>query len=134
MSGVVTASLLPVRPVRRHDEEKLQRDVVQFLRWSLPADAEFFAVPNGGQRHEVVAKKLVPQGVRRGIPDIALVWRGHAYFIELKTPKGGLTAVQRQMHKKLAWCGAQIAVCREVPEVEAWLRGLGMPLRARVTA
>ena len=119
---------------RRHDEEDLQRDVVQFLRWALPDDAVAYHVPNGGPRHTKVAQRLVGQGLRAGIPDIAIVWCGRALFIELKTRTGVLSASQKQMHKKLTYCGAAVMVCRSQGDVEAGLRECGVPLRASVMA
>jgi hypothetical protein len=135
MTGIVTASLpLEMRPVRRHDEEDLQRQVCQYLRWSLPADAEFFAVPNGGKRHSKAAARLVGQGVRAGLPDLCVVYRGSTIFIELKTARGVLSEAQRQMHRKLGYCGCTVLVCRSLEGVECALRELGVPLRAGVMA
>lgn len=51
-----------------------------------------FAVPNGGLRNAIVAKKLKGQGVRAGVPDLFfLVQRGqfHGLVIEMKREKGG---------------------------------------------
>jgi hypothetical protein len=133
--SVVTASLpLDVRTVRRHDEDDLQRSVVQFLRWSLPADAEYFAIPNGGKRHSKAAARLVGQGVRAGIPDLCVVHRSRAIFIELKTAHGVLSTVQRQMRRKLEYAGCTVLVCKSVANVECGLRECGVHLRAGVMA
>jgi hypothetical protein len=133
MTGIVTASLpLDVRTVRRHLEDDLQRDVCQYLRWSLPADAEYYAVPNGGKRHSKAAARLVGQGVRAGLPDLCVVYRGTTIFIELKTARGVLSEAQRQMHRKLGYCGCTVLVCRSVEGVECSLRELGLPLRASI--
>jgi hypothetical protein len=133
MTGIVTASLLPERaPGRRHDEDDFQRDVCQYLRWSLPSDAEYYAVPNGGKRHSKAAARLVGQGVRAGLPDLCVVYRGSTIFIELKTARGVLSEAQRQMHRKLGYCGCTVLVCRTLACVESSLRELGVPLRGSV--
>jgi hypothetical protein len=133
MTGVVTASLLPERrAVRRHDEDTFQKQVCQYLRWSLPADALYFAIPNGSQRHSKAAARLVGQGVRAGIPDLCVVYRGRAIFIELKTARGVLSEAQRQMHRKLGYCGCTVLVSRSLEGVETSLRELGLPLRGSV--
>jgi hypothetical protein len=125
--------LLPdVRKPRAHLEDDLQRQVCQYLRWSLPADAEFFAVPNGGKRHSKAAARLVGQGVRAGLPDLCVVYRGATIFIELKTARGVLSEAQRQMHRKLGYCGCTVLVCRSLGGVECSLRELGLPLRGSV--
>jgi VRR-NUC domain-containing protein len=132
MSGIATASLLPDPPKRRADEESLHRQVVRFLQWALPADATFYHPANGGLRSKVAAARMVGLGVRAGIPDLAIVWKGRALFIELKAPKGGLSAHQRQMINRLIYCGAEVMVCKTLEGVECALRELGVPLRASV--
>jgi hypothetical protein len=139
VSGVITSGLLPDPPRRGHPEDDLQRSVVQFLRVALPDDAIAYAVPNGGQRHSKAAARLVGLGVRAGIPDLAIVWRGHAIFVELKAAGrtgrtgGSLSAVQRQMIDKLHVCGADVVVCKTLECVEGSLREMGVPLRASCT-
>lgn len=54
-------------------------------RWLL-----LFAIPNGGERGEAQAARLVAAGVKRGVPDIFLptaMGGYHGLFIELKKPK-----------------------------------------------
>src|SRR5262249_31671880 len=89
--SIVTASLWPEPPGRQHPEDDVQRGFVRLLRWSLPADAEFYAVPNGGKRHAREAARMVGLGVRAGIPDIALVHQGRALFVEVKAAQGVLS-------------------------------------------
>jgi len=133
--SVTTASLLPAdKPARRQDEDKFHRQVVSYLRWSLPADADFKHTPNGGLRSKTAAKKLVPLGTKAGHPDLDLCWRGKVFSIELKTPKGALSAIQKQRHRKLEHCGWPVYVCRDLDEVEAVLRQVGVPLLAKVAA
>lgn len=136
MNYFATGELLPAedKPKRRNDEEKLQRDVVQFLRLAAPFDLFWFAVPNGGLRHRKVASKLVGQGLRAGVPDICCVHAGRAILIELKTPRGALSAMQKQVHAKLHCAGAVVLVCRSVEGVQNSLMELGVPLQARVAA
>lgn len=134
MSGVVTASLLPERVRRRHDEDDLQRAVVKFLRWSLPDNATFFHIPNGGQRHKRAAARLVGLGVRAGMPDLAIIADGRPLFIELKADAGRVSPAQMQMAMKLIYCGAEVLVCRSVEDVEHALSEAGVCLRGRVAA
>jgi hypothetical protein len=117
-------------PPRLHPEDDLQRAVVEYLRWALPDDALAFHIPNGGLRHKRAAARLAGLGLRAGMPDLCVVWRGLVLFIELKAPRGVLSAVQRQMKKRLEYCGCPIWVCRTVSQVEIVLRDFGLPLRA----
>jgi hypothetical protein len=134
MSGIATASLLPEPPRRRHEEDDLQRSIVQFLRWALPTNAFYFHIPNGGQRHTKAAQRLVPLGVRAGVPDLCIVYAGSPIFIELKAKTGALSAVQRQVIDKLRLCGAEVLICRSLSCVETALLELGVPLKASVAA
>jgi rhodanese-related sulfurtransferase len=134
MSGIATATLWQeTKRPRRHDEDDLQRAVFKYLRWSLPADGEVIAIPNGGQRHSKAAARLAGLGVRPGAPDLWVGWRRNTFWIELKTPIGQVSEVQRQMHTKLTHCGFPVLVCRSVAGVENSLRELGVPLRGSCT-
>jgi hypothetical protein len=70
-------------------------------------------------------------GVKAGVPDIEIVHRGRAYFIELKREKGGRTSdAQKFVHAELAAAGCEApAICKTLEEVKAALDGWGIPLR-----
>lgn len=58
-----------------------------------------FAIPNGGLRNVIVAKKLKAEGVKAGVADLFLAMpsnKYHGLFIEMKKEKGG---VQSQAQK-----------------------------------
>ena len=132
MSGVVTATLWAPLPVpRKRDEEALQAAVIAYLDLALPADAIAHHSPNEGKRTRRAAGTLKRSGTRAGWPDIQIIHRGWPdIFIELKTPRGGLSPVQRAMHDKLRYCGCTVLLCRSAECVETSLLELGMPLRA----
>ena len=59
---------------------------MQCKKWKVP-ECLLFAVPNGGHRNIITAKKLKDEGVRAGVPDLFLaVPRGiwHGLFVEMK--------------------------------------------------
>lgn len=132
MSAVVTASLFPDDVGRQHEEDDLQRTVVRFLRVSLPPDACVFHVPNGGLRSKKEAGRMQGLGVLAGVPDLLILWRGRALFVELKAKRGVLSAQQRTMHQLLVYCGCEVLVARSLDAVADWLRSFQMPLRGRV--
>lgn len=117
---------------RNNAEEVLQRSVMQFLTVALPPDAVAYAVPNGGLRSPREAARMKGMGVVAGIPDIAIVFRGRSFFIELKAKRGVMSAAQKEMQRKLLYCGAVVCLCRSVDDVEALLREACIPLRASV--
>lgn len=119
---------------RRHDEDELQHAVCLFLAVALPSDATYFAVPNGGKRHAREAARMKGLGLRAGVPDLIVIHRGRALFLELKTKRGVMSAAQKAMQQLLIYSGATVVVCRRVDDVERALRDAGLPLRATVMA
>ena len=132
--SIATATLLPSPAPRQQHEARLQRAVDQFLSISLPDDALHFAIPNGLMRSKKAAARAKGEGVRAGIPDLCVIHRGRALFIELKAGAGRVSAAQRAMAMKLIYCGAEVMVCRSVEDVEAQLREACVHLRASVAA
>lgn len=76
-----------------------------------------FAIPNGGQRNIVTAKKLRAEGVRSGIPDWCLPIPMGGYtglWIEFKHGKNKLTTEQRRYIELLEKAGHCVDVCYTV--------------------
>ena len=126
--------LLPRAP-RRHEEDDLQRDVFRFLDLALPPeDGVAYAIPNGGKRSKKEAARMKGLGVRAGMPDIGICYRGRALYVELKAPRGVMSAAQKDMARRLTYCGAPVLLVRSVPELEALLREACVRLRGSVAA
>ena len=133
-SAVATASLLPSPAPRRHEEADIQHAVMQYLGWALPADAIAHHSPGEGKRTKRAQAELKRSGYNPGWPDVLVIHQGRCFFIELKAAKGIVSAAQRAMMAKLYYCGCEVLICRGVPEVQAALQHLGVPLRALVAA
>ncbi|HKW23535.1 MAG TPA: hypothetical protein VJO13_19290, partial [Ktedonobacterales bacterium] len=85
MSGVVTATLLPkVRKQRQEPEKLLQHSVMQFLDTALPVGAIAHHSPGEGMRSLRAQRDLKRSGHQKGWPDVEIIYKGRAYFIELK--------------------------------------------------
>jgi len=131
--GVVTSSVIGRQIARRrHDEEDLQKAVCHFLSLALPPDALYFAVPNGGLRSPKVAARLRATGTRAGVPDLCVIFRGHALFLELKAAHGTMSAAQKEMARRLVYCGADVMLIRSLEDCERALREACVPLRGAV--
>lgn len=122
-------------------EQNLQQQVVRVLDAILPPPPDgpvLFApdagVQAGGKHAARIGGIRKSMGVRAGIPDLCLVWRGRAVFVELKTEKGRLSPAQREMHWALTLAGAAVTTCRSVDEVVEFIETLGIPTRGRVAA
>lgn len=83
-------------PPTEHAE---QVKIIQWFDRQYPkGDVRLFAVPNGGQRHPAVAKKLKDEGVRKGVPDLMLLAPRGGYaglVIELKRIKWSATTTEQ---------------------------------------
>lgn len=130
--SITTASLLPELPKRNQHELELSKAVAVFLRFCLVDDAFWFHVPNGGKRQDAIARQLAAMGTKAGVPDLCLLYRGKAHFIELKIDAGYLSAIQKQVHQMINRSGCRVAVCRSIGDVEAALTSWGIPLRGEV--
>ena len=101
-------------------DDREHREQVALVEWAAlitprcPALALLFAVPNGSERHPVVAAKLKAEGVRPGVPDLWLpVARGgfHGLVIELKAPGGRTSPDQDWWLHELSAAGWHVMVC-----------------------
>jgi hypothetical protein len=111
----------------RRTEGRIQETVMNILDLMLPADALAMVVP-GGDRQKTRAP-----GYKSGTPDIIVVWRGKAFFIELKSATGALSRSQKEFHVPLAATGCPIAVCRNEFQVIQFLQGHGIEMRGSLS-
>ena len=81
-----------------HEEQVALMRLVEMHKGRWPELGMLFAVPNGGNRNIVTAKKLKAEGVKRGVPDLCLpVPRNgyHGLFVEMKKQKGGTVSKEQ---------------------------------------
>lgn len=137
-------------------EEKLQRQLVEYLRTALPKPWIVFHIPNGGGRSKAEAGILKAMGVLAGMPDLLVIGpvgtlsaayggHGNAIAIELKAPprrlkRGGVSKAQpsvsdaqRAVIAQLGACGVPTLIVRDLDEAVRALTALGVPLRGRAT-
>lgn len=118
----------------RTPEEALQEAVMQYLDACLPPDAVAWHTPNGRQVSAITRKIGKAMGVKAGIPDVLILFRGKLIALELKAGRGDETAEQQLMARELTYCGAVVGpVCRSLDEVVAFV-GQILPLRGRLSA
>lgn len=90
---------------RRNTTPTEHAEQVALMRWASMASGQMpelrllYAIPNGGMRNVVVARKLKAEGVRSGVPDLCLpVPRGTfcGMYIELKRRKGATVSDEQK--------------------------------------
>ncbi len=114
---------------RNRPEEAFQRAVASYLDLALPRDAVWFHPPNGGARSKAEAGIFKAMGVKPGVPDIIVIYRGRVVAIELKSEKGQLSPAQKLMQAQLTAAGSLVYTATRIEEVESFLRVV-IPLRA----
>lgn len=103
--------------MRNQEEHKLQVSICRYL--DLTEKFPFFAIPNGGARHVLVAVKLKMEGVKRGVADMFWMisndnWNG--IFVEVKTKKGIKSEYQREFEREALKHGYYYAVVRSIED------------------
>ena len=110
----------------RRPEDRLQAQVIEFLRLSLPRHV-VFAVPNGGTRNVREAVNLKRCGVLAGMPDVGILGdEGRSWWIELKSATGRLSKPQRAMLDTLRVMGVPVGLARSLEDVQALLTTWGL--------
>lgn len=112
-------------------EEAIQTQAADYLDRFLPDDALFWHTPNGGLRNKIVAAKLKAQGVKPGVPDICILWRGHLTFVEIKPPGGYASDAQRAFRDRATAQGVGWYLCRSLDQVAEVCEQL-YPMKARL--
>ena len=70
-------------------------------------------------RHPRQIRNRAEQGTLVGFPDLCVLGPdGLVVWLEVKSPKGRVTAVQRQVHKHMAKLGHTVHVVRNWPDVK----------------
>lgn len=111
-------------------ELELHRSVAEFLDWILMPPALWTTIPAGWTAmNKGAAGRLKACGLKAGLPDLMVFYNGLAIGIELKTDKGIVSAIQREMFNKLQAAGVTVSICRSVDDVEETLRTYSIPMR-----
>ncbi|GAB2619995.1 VRR-NUC domain-containing protein [Novilysobacter erysipheiresistens] len=98
-----------------HAEAVALMKVVKLHEAKHPPLRLLFAVPNGGDRHKIVAAKMKAEGVKPGVPDYLLPVSSPGYLglaVELKSRTGYASKEQKQWIADLRAAGWKAEVCR----------------------
>jgi sporulation protein YlmC with PRC-barrel domain len=110
----------------RRPEQTLQRTILSFIHAQYPR-ALVFHVPNGGKRGKIEAAIMKSLGVRAGVADLCLHWRGgHTGYLELKSEKGRLSQHQKQFANECAALDIPWACVKSIDEIQSVLKSWGV--------
>ena len=111
-------------------EGELHRTVAELLDWVLLPPAMYTTFPAGwGELNKATAGRLKACGLKMGMPDILVFYRGMTLGIELKGRGGVLSAAQKVMHEQLRAAGVAVFVCSSVEDVVGVLNMADFPMR-----
>lgn len=110
---------------RRSGEHDLQEGCVRWFRMQYRGEV-IFAIPNGGKRDKVTARRMRDEGVTSGVPDlmIAAVRGGYGgLFVEMKNGSAGrVSEEQMEMMERLRKAGYRCEVVRSFEEFVSVVR------------
>lgn len=89
-------------------------DAVERFAPLIPGLSMLYAIPNGGERHPIVAAKMKAEGQRAGVLDYHLpVARGgyHGLYVELKSEKGDESKDQLKFAEEVREQGYMAVFC-----------------------
>lgn len=125
-----------------HEEHTIQKGIVNVLTYGLPKDAAFWAVPNGGTRKTITTKggktislegmRLKAEGVKSGVSDLMILWRGRLICLEVKTEKGRQSRNQKDWEEEITQAGGLYKVVRSVDDVRSFLTMVIPTFKARL--
>ena len=122
----------PRKPRDRNAEGRIQAAIVEWARAVAPG-VVVYAVPNGGLRSKSEAARMKWQGVLAGVPDLAVVCDGRAFFIEVKADDGVLTRSQKETIPLLLEAGARVKIARSIEDARAAFSAWGIATREAST-
>lgn len=70
-------------------------------------------------------------GVRKGLPDMVILWRDKCLWLELKAPGGYATEEQFEFIERARAAGQQASIARTLEDVWWLLKEAGIPRQAR---
>ena len=104
----------------KHIESHIQQACFTWFRLQFPDLALLmFAVPNGGSRRRIEAKKKKEDGVPAGVADVLFLYPNseyHGLCIEFKTEKGRQQPSQKCFQQAVEAQGYQYAIVRSVED------------------
>ncbi len=100
-------------------EEEIHKTIMRWVRLQ-PAIARYVLhFPNEGRRSPRYGKLLKDLGMRPGVSDLFIPLARKGYigaWIELKTPKGIVTALQKEFLMDMEQQGHYTAICRSIED------------------
>jgi hypothetical protein len=119
-------------------ESQIQTAIIGYLRQMLPSGWIVQSTANK-PRSAIQGSLEKKMGAIAGWPDIQILGTAHigtymheaphAWFIEVKTAKGRVSEVQKDVHGRMRDIGFKVGVARSIDDARALCKRWGLPLR-----
>lgn len=133
-----TAGEKPRRRIVNRPEQGLQKACVEVLVKFVPPPPEgpfWSAVNPVPAKSKAVAGLSKAMGMKAGVPDLLMVWKGRVITVEFKAEKGGrVSEAQKERRDEIILAGGLWLEVRSVDQFIETLHMIGIPCRARVIA
>ena len=122
-------------------EHPLQKQLCDILRLEIAPPGKvskagvcWYAIDHAAYSGEVPGIRI-GRGIVAGIPDLFVLWRCRAYFIEIKTlsPDSALSLAQQSVCAALLLAGGHVGVVRDVGELIGCIDAWNIPRARRVS-
>lgn len=120
---------------RGNPEHQLQIDVRKYLDLALPPrhpDVWWTAIDHAHAASRMTGALRKARGVKAGIPDLHILYRGRSIWIELKAPNGSVSLEQKDVRLNIEKAGGFWHEARSREEVRDILLGHGIRLMAHL--
>ncbi len=126
----LTAPVVPEHSIQRQVTDVMRIEIAPAGKVSK-AGVCWYSIDHANYAGEVPGLRI-GRGICAGILDVFLLYRGLAYFIELKTEDGELSIAQQSVATALLVAGGRVGVARDAVEVVALLDVWGVPRNRRI--
>jgi hypothetical protein len=121
-------------------EREAQVALVEHLRYRCAPDATWWAVPNGFNASRASRRRMVEEGLRKGVPDMTFIKKGmQPLFLELKADTTGgvggcgnkatVSDSQVEMHREIHNSGGRVCIVFGLDEAIAQLEEWGVLMK-----
>jgi hypothetical protein len=118
---------------RNYPESELHKTVKKYLDLILTPDSWWTSIDHAA-KGKFRGQMRRARGVKKGIPDILILFAGRCHWIELKSPDGKLSPEQKDCHEAIVSAGGAVTVARSVDHVSDALARWQVPTRERKAA
>lgn len=102
-------------------EDHLQQKIIIWYKneYQRHGKGLIFAIPNGGSRNVVEAKKLKATGLMPGASDLIVLHGNKCIFVELKTETGIQSESQKEFESKVKALGFDYHLIRSLEQFQS---------------